>query len=135
MCHFQVVDCKSTTHGHHHKPADRQKGGGEMIFQTLSLRLEREYGKGFSEKNLRRVVQFYQVFPDYTIVVSLIRQLSWTHFIALIPLKMSCSGIFTLKCAGWKSGAVATLLKKIQSMLFERTAISKKTDELASLEL
>jgi hypothetical protein len=40
-----------------------------------------------SEKNLRRMMQFAEVFPEEEIVVSLIRQLSWTHFIALLPIK------------------------------------------------
>ncbi len=47
----------------------------------------KEYGSSFSVKNLRRMVQFAVSFPDEHIVVSLVRQLSWTHFIALIPLK------------------------------------------------
>lgn len=46
-----------------------------------------DYGDGFAEKNLRRIIQFAQVFPGEQIVVSLIRHLSWTHFLALIPLE------------------------------------------------
>ena len=42
-----------------------------------------------AEKNLRRMIQFVEVYPDEEIVVSLIRHLSWTHFIAIIPLKDS----------------------------------------------
>jgi hypothetical protein len=38
-------------------------------------------------KNLRRMVQFAQAFPDTEIVASLMRQLSWTHFLQLLPLK------------------------------------------------
>ena len=60
---------------------------GAEIVTTLSRQLEAEYGSGFAEKNLRRMIQFAEVFPIEEIVVSLIRQLSWTHFIALIPLK------------------------------------------------
>ena len=37
--------------------------------------------------NLRRMMQFAEIFPDEQIVVSLTRQLSWTHFVSLIPLK------------------------------------------------
>jgi len=65
----------------------RRAGYGERILATLSQELTREYGQGFAEKNLRRMVQFAEVFPDEQIVVSLMRQLTWTHFIALIPLK------------------------------------------------
>ena len=60
---------------------------GKKIVTTLSQELADDYGNNFNEKNLRRMIQFAEVFPDKEIVVSLIRQLSWTHFIALIPLK------------------------------------------------
>ena len=60
---------------------------GKEIVATLSRQLTDDYGNNFNEKNLRRMIQFAEVFPDKEIVVSLIRQLSWTHFIALIPLK------------------------------------------------
>ena len=67
----------------------KQKRGeyGKEIVATLSQELADDYGNNFNEKNLRRMIQFAEVFPDKEIVVSLIRQLSWTHFIALIPLK------------------------------------------------
>ena len=59
---------------------------GEQILPTLSTQLVRDYGKGFAEKNLRRMVQFAEVFPDKEIVVSLSRQLSWSHFHSCIAL-------------------------------------------------
>ncbi len=52
---------------------------GKQLVATLWRQLEVEYGASFSEKNLRRMMQFARVFPDEKIVVSLIRQLSWTH--------------------------------------------------------
>jgi uncharacterized protein DUF1016 len=61
---------------------------GRQIMQTLSALLIQEYGSNFSVNNLRRMMQFHVVYPDFQIVVSLIRQLSWTHFIALISLKI-----------------------------------------------
>ena len=60
---------------------------GKEIVATLAQELTHVYGSGFAEKNLRRMMQFAEVFPDEQIVVSLIRQLSWTHIIALLPLK------------------------------------------------
>ena len=60
---------------------------GERIVALLARQLEREFGRGFAEKNLRRMIQFGEIFPDQRLVVSLIRQLTWTHFIALIPIK------------------------------------------------
>lgn len=69
--------------GRRHGCADYCKG----IVATPAQELPRAYGGGFAEKNLRRVMQFAEVFPDEQIVVSAIRQLSWTHIIALLPLK------------------------------------------------
>jgi len=63
---------------------------------------------------------------DKEIVVSLIRQLSWTHFIALIPLKDDLQRDFYAEMCRIERWSVRTLRKKINGMLYERTAISKK---------
>jgi hypothetical protein len=55
---------------------------GQQIVVSVARHLVQEYGPSFGEKNLPRMMQFAEVFPDEEIVVSLIRQLSWTHFIA-----------------------------------------------------
>ncbi|MCH6235668.1 DUF1016 N-terminal domain-containing protein [Cognataquiflexum rubidum] len=64
---------------------------GQLIVHTLSTQLEKDYEKGWSEKQLRHCVQFATVFEDEQIVSALRRQLSWTHLKALIfieaPLK------------------------------------------------
>lgn len=60
---------------------------GTGIVATLSQQLVMNYSRGFEEKNLRRMVQFAEGYPDEEIVVSLIRQLSWTHFLVLLPIK------------------------------------------------
>ena len=51
---------------------------GKNIVQSISYNLVMEYGSSLSEKNLRRMIQFAEVFRDEKFVVSLIRQLSWT---------------------------------------------------------
>jgi hypothetical protein len=48
---------------------------GQRIVSALGRHLEREFGRGFSETNLWRMLQFAEVFPDRKIVVSLIREL------------------------------------------------------------
>ena len=53
----------------------------------LSRQLTADYGRGFEEKNLRRMIQFAECFPDENIVATLWRQLSWSHFRELLPLK------------------------------------------------
>lgn len=108
---------------------------GKEIVVTLSRQLTAEFGRGFEEKNLRRMIQFAEVFPEQSIVVSLVRQLSWTHFLALIPLKDNLQRDFYAEMCRVENWSVRTLRQKIQSMLFERTALSKKPDALIRQEL
>lgn len=108
---------------------------GKEIVATVSRQLAIEFGNGFSEKNIRRMIQFAEVFPDEQIVVSLIRQLSWTHFIALIPLKEPLKRDFYAEMCRIEKWNVKTLRKKIDSMLYERTALSKKPELVAEAEL
>jgi hypothetical protein len=53
---------------------------GAQVIQLLSLQLSEQYGKGWSEKQLRHCMQFASVFDSETIVSTLWRQLSWSHF-------------------------------------------------------
>jgi hypothetical protein len=108
---------------------------GKEILATVSQELIRGYGNGFGEKNLRRMIQFAEVFPDEKIVVSLIRELSWTHFIALIPLEKPLQRDFYAEMCRIERWSVRTLRQKISSMLYERTVLSKKPEELARIEL
>jgi predicted nuclease of restriction endonuclease-like (RecB) superfamily len=108
---------------------------GKQVVVMLAQQLEIEYGTSFSDKNLRRMMQFASVFTDFQIVVSAIRQLSWTHFIALIPLKDALQREFYIEMCKVERWNVKTLREKIDGMLFERTAISKKPDELIEKEL
>ncbi|MFZ1999971.1 MAG: DUF1016 N-terminal domain-containing protein [Candidatus Sulfotelmatobacter sp.] len=47
---------------------------GEQIVVTVSRQLVVDYGRGYSEKNLRRMVQFAELFPEQEIVVTLSQQ-------------------------------------------------------------
>ncbi len=108
---------------------------GREIVVTLSRQLVMEYGNSFSEKSLRRMMQFAAVFPDEQIVVTLLRQLGWSHFIALIPIKDHLKRDFYAEMCRIERWNVRTLHKKINSMLYERTALSKKPELLARIEL
>ncbi|MGQ0506004.1 MAG: PDDEXK nuclease domain-containing protein [Myxococcaceae bacterium] len=108
---------------------------GAEIVATLGRELEERYGRGFGEKNLRRMLQFAQAFPDREIVVSLIRQLTWTHFIALIPIREPLKRDFYAEMCRIEGWSVRALRQKIDGMLYERTALSKKPDQLVRKEL
>jgi len=60
---------------------------GKQIVVTVSRELVEKFGKNYEEKNLRRMIQFAQKYSDFENVVTLSRHLSWSHFLALIPLK------------------------------------------------
>ena len=64
----------------------QRAGYGNEIVATLSRELTAEFGRGYSEKALWRMVQFSQVFADHEIVATLSRHLSWSHFVELIPM-------------------------------------------------
>lgn len=61
------------------------------------------------------------------------RQLSWSHFLLLIPLKNITKRDFYTEMCRIESWNVRTLRAKIDSMFFERTAISKKPELVARL--
>ncbi len=115
--------------------AEKRAEYGEQLVSTLGKQLESEFGRGFAEKNLRRMVQFAEVFPDRKIVVAMMRQLTWTHFITLIPLKDSLQREFYAEMCRIERYRVRELRSRIDSMLFERTAISKKPKKLIEKEL
>ena len=114
---------------------ERRAGYGERIVAALGRQLERDFGRGFGEKNLRRMIQFAEVFPDEAIVAALRRQLGWTHFKAIIPITDPLQRDFYAEMCRMEKWNTRTLGKKIGSMLFERTALSKKPNKLIRQEL
>jgi predicted nuclease of restriction endonuclease-like (RecB) superfamily len=112
----------------------RAEYGGEIV-STLSRQLTGEFGPGFSEKNLRHMVKFAETFSEGRIVSTLSRQLGWSHFKEILYLKDELQRDFYAEMCRVERWSVRTLRAKIDSMLFERTAISKKPDELARAEL
>ncbi len=108
---------------------------GKQIVVSLSRQLSQEYGNSFSDKNIRRMIQFAVVFPDEQIVASAMRQLSWTHFTLLLPLKEPLQREFYAEICRVERWTVKTLREKIDGMLYERTAISKKPEKLIKQEI
>jgi hypothetical protein len=98
---------------------------GEQIVATLSRQLVSEFGRGYTEKNLRRMIQFAAAFPEEEIVATLSRQLSWSHFRELPPLNKPFQREFYAEMSRIEGWSVRTLRERIDSMLYERTALSK----------
>jgi len=108
---------------------------GKEILQTLSEELTAEYGNGFTRSSLSRMMAFAEVFPDERIVAALSQQLSWSHFVELIPLEDSLKREFYAEMCRVERWSVRTMRHKIGHLLYERTAVSKKPEELIEQDI
>lgn len=109
---------------------------GKRIVVTVARQLQEFYGsKGFDEKSIRRMMQFASQFADEQIVSTLSRQLSWSHFVEIMPLKDNLSKEFYLTLAANGHWSIRRLRHEIDAMLYERTAIATKPEELIKQEL
>lgn len=108
---------------------------GQRILVSLAQELEREFGKGFSYSALTRMARFAEQFPDERMLVSLLQELTWTHFLALLPLKNALAREFYAEMCRVERWSVRALRQRIDGMLFERTALSKNSEEVVRQEL
>ena len=108
---------------------------GKEIVSALSRQLTSEYGRGFTRSNLFYMIRFAEIYPDEQIVHALSGQLSWTHFREIIHIKDNLKRDFYAEMCRVERWSTRTLHAKIQGMLYERTAISKKPEQLAKQEL
>ncbi len=109
---------------------------GKQTISTLSRQLQEKYcSKGFEEKSIRRMMNFAKIFPDLQIVAPLARQLSWSHFLIIIPLKEELQREFYLTMAANARWSKRELSKQIDGMLYERTIIAGKEDAQIKQEL
>ncbi|MDR2559007.1 MAG: PDDEXK nuclease domain-containing protein [Oscillospiraceae bacterium] len=113
--------------GHHVNSVildNKRAAYGKQIVATLSLQLEEKYGSSYEVKNLRRMLQFAERFSDFEIVVPLARQLSWSHFIALLPLKSDDAFMFYANDAMARNLGKRELRKQISRKAYERREIA-----------
>src|SRR3990172_1941245 len=108
---------------------------GKRILATVSQELRAEFGEGFSYSSLTRMIRFAETLADEAIVVTLSQQLSWSHFLALLPLKDPLVRDFYAEMCRIEHWDVRTLRQKIGGMLFQRTALSKNTKAVISAEI
>jgi predicted nuclease of restriction endonuclease-like (RecB) superfamily len=114
---------------------ERRAEYGSEIVSALGRQLELEFGQGFSAKSLHHMIRFAEAFPSVEIVSALRRQLSWTHFKAIIYLDDPLKRDFYAEMCRLEHWSTRTLQERIQSMLYERTALSKKPARLIEEDL
>jgi predicted nuclease of restriction endonuclease-like (RecB) superfamily len=108
---------------------------GRRILATVSQELSAEFGVGFSYAALTRMVRFAEWMTDERIVSTLSTQLSWSHFIELLPLKDPLARDFYAEMCRLEHWDVRTLRLKIGGMLFQRTALSRKPKAVIASEI
>lgn len=101
---------------------------GKNIVATLSRQLTEEYGSGWSEKQLLHCIRFAETFPEERIVSTLWRQLSWSHIKIVIYMEDPVKRSFYIEMCKLEKWSVRVFQERMSSMLYERTAISKKPE-------
>lgn len=108
---------------------------GKEIVVSLSRQLTEEYGNGWSKRQLHHCLRFAETFPDVAIVHTLCTQLSWSHIRLIIPMESELQRQFYIEMCKMERWSVRTFQERINSLLYERTAISKKPELTIQNEL
>lgn len=108
---------------------------GKQVVATLARQLTDEYGKGWGERQLRDCLRIAEAIPDENILHTLCAELSWSHLRLLIGIDDPLKRSFYIEMGRQEHWSVRQLRERVGSMLFERTAISKKPEETIEREL
>jgi predicted nuclease of restriction endonuclease-like (RecB) superfamily len=102
---------------------ERAEYGGKVVI-NLAKDLEKQFGRSYTLRNVRRMMQFAEQFDDLQIVTSLMTQLSWTHFLELFPLKTKESKLFYANKIISEKWSVRQTKFQIKRKAFERKEIA-----------
>ncbi|ADB40841.1 PDDEXK nuclease domain-containing protein [Spirosoma linguale] len=108
---------------------------GKQTIRRLSEQLIAEFGRGFSVANLTNSIELARLYPDTEIIQTLSEQFNWSHFVTFVTIKDELKRDFYMQMARLERWSVRTLQKKMDGMLYERTAISKLPEETIRQEL
>lgn len=108
---------------------------GKYIVKNLSAKLTLRYGNGWGEKKLRHCLRAAETFTQEEIVSATQRQMTWTHLKTLMYIKNPLAREFYALMSDMEHWDTRTLADKIDHQLYERTAISRKPEELIKQEL
>jgi len=108
---------------------------GKQLISALAKQLTEQYGKGWGTRQLWYCVRFAEAFPEAEIMHTLCSQLSWSHLRQLISIEDTLKREFYIEMCRLERWSVRQMQERINSMLFERTALSKKPDETIAHDL
>ena len=107
---------------------DQRAEYGKKLLKTLSDDLTANYGKGFSDRNLRYYRKFYIMFPDKEIWNACVPNLTWTHFRALLRVDDEDARIWYMREAYESGWSTRTLDRNIGTQFYYRLLQSPKKD-------
>jgi len=108
---------------------------GKQVIPGLAQQLTAEFGKGWSVQQLRHCVQLAKIIPDEAILSTVQRELTWSHLKSLIYIAEPLKRDFYIEICRGERWSVRQLQERINSMLFERTAISRRPEETIRQDL
>ena len=103
---------------------------GKQIIKNLSVQLTNRYGSGWSEKTLRHCLRSAETFSEADIVSAVQRQFSWTHLKIVMYISDPLARQFYMQMCQYEHWSTRELEEKIDSQLYERTAISRRSEEV-----
>ena len=108
---------------------------GKQILKNLSVKLTERYGTGWGTEKLKHCVRSAYLFSEDDIMYAARTQLTWTHLRSLMSLKDSLERQFYMEMCRIEHWDTRTLDEKIDSQLYQRTAISQRPEEVIRREL
>lgn len=108
---------------------------GKKVISNLSKELTLSFGKGWSKRNLQLMIKLFSQFPDKNITQTLSAKLSWSHIVSIISMEEPLKREFYISMAVEERWSTRTLVERIDSQLYERTALSKKPELTIKKEL
>lgn len=114
--------------GKHISAKVKEKVWGKGVVQELAnfIKLQDPTIKGFSDKNLWRMKQFYEIYQDDEKVATLWRVLPWSHNKRIMSLKNPDERVFYLNLATQGNYSYRELERQITSSIFERTVLGNE---------
>lgn len=114
---------------------NRRAEYGQQIVKNLAMKLTEKYGNGWSDRSLLHCIRAAYTFTEDEIVYAVRRQFTWTHIRSLMFIEDPLARQFYMEMCRLEHWNTRTLDAKIDSQLYERTAISRKPEELIKQEL
>ncbi len=106
---------------------------GKSLIDLLSVELTKKFGDGFSVRSIRRMRQFYTMYPIWPTLLAKFKNLSWSHFILLMQIDDSNKRNFYAIESNANNRSLRELKRQFDTSLYHRLALSKNKQEVKQL--